>query len=128
MPPIPHHATIPAHATYQPCHPHQPMPPMPVPACLTFSPLSPPYLTPYQRSAAQFESSCGVKVISLSGGTGGRRNIFANSRTKGAAGRAFGTIVISCIFVGVCSGRLLPGAGLRVDRLPVIGASSHFFD
>jgi hypothetical protein len=95
MPPTP---PIPAHATNpSPCHQYQPMPPMP-----------PPCLMPYQILAAQVESSCAVNMISLSSSTAGRRNIFANSRTKGAPVTVFGSMVTTCICVGICGG----GGGL----------------
>jgi len=111
-----------------------------------FSSLFP--LSPLQKIAAQSERSCPVTMISLdwliysytyraihfsscmislSGGTAGQRNIFPNSRTKGAPVTVFVPVtvfrvtVISCVFVGIG----LLGTTL-VDGLPVTGASSHF--
>src|SRR5947209_1304969 len=91
--------------------------------------MPPPYLMPYQILAAQVESSCAVNVISLSGSTTGRRNIFANSRTKGAPVTVFGSMVTTCICVEICGGGwglLRAEDALVFGRLPATGASSHF--
>jgi hypothetical protein len=68
---------MPSYATHTSlCHPYQSGPIF----------LSPPYHTPYQILAAQVESPCAVNVIPLSDSIAGRRNIFSNSRIKGALG------------------------------------------
>jgi hypothetical protein len=112
-----------------PCYPCQPMPP--IPAYLNLFLFHYPHCTLLQNSAPQSERSCPVNMISLSGSTAGRRNIFSNSRIKGAPVTVFGITVISCIFVGIC-GRFcerileLLGTALVDGRVAFIGASSHF--
>jgi hypothetical protein len=139
MPPIPANAThtspIPAHATHNsPCHP-----------CQSRS-ISPSFLfhvtTLLQNLAAQFERSCTVNVISVSGSTAGRRNNLSNSRTKGAplivrgapmTGKGvpmgvFEAMVISVVAIGTNGRGILWALGnaLVDGRLPISGASSHF--
>jgi hypothetical protein len=90
-----------------------------------------PHCKHLQNSAPQSESSCPVNMISLSGSTAGRRNIFSNSRIKGAPVTVFDITVIFCIFVGIC-GRFfkrilkLLKTVLTDSRVIFIEASSHF--
>jgi hypothetical protein len=72
-----------------------------------------PYCTLPQKLVANVERSCALNVKSFSsGGTAWRRKIFRNSRINGAPLTMFEfeSIVIACIYVGVCVG--VCGGGL----------------
>src|SRR5438552_13585036 len=82
-----------------------------------------------QKAAAQRKRYCAVSMMSFSGGIAGRRNIFWNSKTRGAPLMLFSAIVISCVFVGTGRGFFCPGLlenALVVGLCPTGGASAHF--